>query len=272
MKQMRAADPTAQLATAQRDLARDYGFPSWRRLRAEVRRLTEGRTETDKDRMERLRIGQARPRTEVRIDPKVVDGYVGFYELTPKTIIVVQRDASDLIVRLTGQSFYSIIPESSRKFFYRNRNIQAQISFMVGPDGTATAAILHQNGLEQTSPRIREDRANAIEARREARQAANTPAPGSEAALRRIIEATQQGSPELARMSKPLARAFKEHLPDNIRTVRSWGDLVSIAFEGISRVDDSDVFTVMFSAAHSEWRLTMNDPETIESASFRLAP
>lgn len=116
LKQMRAADPTAQLAMVQRDLARDYGFPSWRRLRAEVRRLTEGRTETDKDRMERLKIGQARPRTEVRIDPKVVDGYVGFYELTPKTIIVVQRDANDLIVRLTGQSFYSIIPESSRKF------------------------------------------------------------------------------------------------------------------------------------------------------------
>lgn len=73
-------------------------------------------------------------------------------------------------------------------------------------------------------------------------------------------------------MSKPLARAFKEQLPDNMRTVRFWGDLVSIAFKGISRVDDSDVFTVMFSAAQSEWRLTMNDPETIESASFRLAP
>ena len=73
-------------------------------------------------------------------------------------------------------------------------------------------------------------------------------------------------------MSKPLARAFREQLPDNLRTVRSWGDLVSVDFKGVSRIDDSDVFTVVFSAAESEWRLTMNGPETIESASFRLAP
>ncbi|WP_156375837.1 DUF3471 domain-containing protein [Methylobacterium sp. Leaf125] len=272
LKQERATDPTAQLATAQRDLARDYGFPSWRRLLAEVRKLTEGLTETGKERMERLRIEQARPRTEVPIDPTVVDGYLGFYELTPTIILVVQRDQNDLIVRLTGQAFCAIVPESRRKFFYRNSTIQAQISFTVGPDGIATAATLHQNGLEQTSPRITGDRANAIEARREARQAANTPAPGSEAALRRIIEATQQGRPELARMSKPLARAFDEQLPDNLRTVRSWGDLVSVDFKGVSRIDDSDVFTVVFSAAESEWRLTMNGPETIESASFRLTP
>jgi hypothetical protein len=54
--------------------------------------------------------------------------------------------------------------------------------------------------------------------------------------------------------------------------VRSWGDLVSVDFKGVSRIDDSDVFTVVFSAAESEWRLIMNGPETIESASFRLTP
>ncbi len=36
LREMRATDPDATLATAQRALARDYGFPSWRRLKAHL--------------------------------------------------------------------------------------------------------------------------------------------------------------------------------------------------------------------------------------------
>jgi hypothetical protein len=37
LKLLRAADPAAKLAEAQREVARDYGFPSWRRLAAQFR-------------------------------------------------------------------------------------------------------------------------------------------------------------------------------------------------------------------------------------------
>ena len=36
LDQMRAADPTARLADAQHELARDYGFASWRALKSHV--------------------------------------------------------------------------------------------------------------------------------------------------------------------------------------------------------------------------------------------
>jgi len=38
LPELRRADPTARLADAQRQIARDHGFPSWRALRAEVER------------------------------------------------------------------------------------------------------------------------------------------------------------------------------------------------------------------------------------------
>jgi len=36
LNELRAADPNAKLADAQRELAREYGFPSWRKLKAHV--------------------------------------------------------------------------------------------------------------------------------------------------------------------------------------------------------------------------------------------
>jgi len=36
LTELRAADPTAKLADAQREIAREYGFPSWRKLKAAV--------------------------------------------------------------------------------------------------------------------------------------------------------------------------------------------------------------------------------------------
>src|SRR5438874_11064071 len=39
LKEMRAANPRAQLAQAQLALARDYGFASWRKLKAHVESL-----------------------------------------------------------------------------------------------------------------------------------------------------------------------------------------------------------------------------------------
>ncbi|MBI4501082.1 MAG: hypothetical protein HY700_07970 [Gemmatimonadetes bacterium] len=38
LREMRRTDPKAQLAAAQRDIAREQGFPSWRALKAELDR------------------------------------------------------------------------------------------------------------------------------------------------------------------------------------------------------------------------------------------
>jgi len=273
LKFLRVIDPSAQLAAAQRDVARGYGFQSWRRLRAEVAMLSRVRaSETAQEKIERLAIDQARPREKVAIDPDALDRYVGFYELNAKTIITVQREGDELIARLTGQMFWSLVPEGQDKFFYKNSNIRAQLCFFGSLTERAASATLHQHGFERTALRVDEERATAVEYLREERRIANKPFYGSEKALRRMIDQNRNGSPDYEMMSKGLAEAFNEQLPDSRRLLNSLGDLISVEFIGVSPVDDSDVYAVRFSEAQTEWRLSMDGSDKIDSASFRVVP
>ncbi|MGU3388719.1 DUF3471 domain-containing protein [Methylobacterium sp. D53M] len=273
LKMLRMSDPTAQLAVAQKEVARQYGFASWRRLRAEVEKLTrQSGAEGPEDKVERLKAEQASPRKAVPVDPTMLDQFVGFYELAPRRIITVDRDEDGLISRLTGQMFFSMLAENPNKFFYRNSHIKAQLSFLRDDCGAVNSVVLHQNGIEQSAPRISRKKAASVERSIEVRKATNEPRSGSEQALRRIIKATLLGNPESDLMSPGLARAFEEQLPDNRRVLKSWGELQSIRFKGVSAADDCDVYDVKFDQAETEWRLSLNDVSRIEIAHFRIVP
>jgi hypothetical protein len=101
--------------------------------------------------MQRLEAQRA-PHVEVAINPQVLDGYVGAYQLTPRLIFTVTRDGNKLFARLTGQQSYELHPYSDRDFFYTI--VAAQLSFVAGADGKASAVILHQRGLDRTAERV----------------------------------------------------------------------------------------------------------------------
>ena len=273
LKTLRVSNPTAQLSAAQKEVAREYGFASWRRLRAEVeQRISQVGAESAADTTERLKAEKALPRKAVFIDPAALDQFAGYYQLDPKRIFTIERDEDGLMSRLTGQSFYSLLSESSTKFFYRNSLIRAQLSFVRDDNGAVTSLVLHQNGIEQSAPRISKEMADSVERSIESRKASNKPQPGSEQALRRIIKATQLGVAESDLMSPNLRRAFEEQIPDNKRVLQKWGELQSIQFKGVSMADDCDVYDVKFDQAETEWRLSLNDTSRIETANFRIVP
>lgn len=91
-------------------------------------------------------------RTAISVDPKVLDGYVGRYQLTPQFIIAVTREQGSLYVQATGQPKFEIFAESPTEFFLKVVN--AQITFVTGSDGHATEMILHQGGADQHLKRI----------------------------------------------------------------------------------------------------------------------
>ncbi|SFE10156.1 DUF3471 domain-containing protein [Methylobacterium sp. 13MFTsu3.1M2] len=273
LKTLRASVPTAKLAAAQRDVARDYGFASWRRLRAEVEKRT-GQTDpgSPADKVRRLKAEQALPRTPVPMDPAELDQFVGFYQFGQNRIFTVERDEDGLMARLSGQMFYSLLPENPTKFFYKNSLIHAQLSFLEDDHGAVTSLVLHQNGLEQTASRISKDQAELIERESEARRAANKPKPGSEEALRRMITATRLGVPEPDFMSEGLINYFTEQSSDNKRALKAWGDVRSIKFIGVSGAGDLDVYRVSFAQAETEWRLRVTDTAMVEDATVRIVP
>jgi beta-lactamase regulating signal transducer with metallopeptidase domain len=90
--------------------------------------------------------------TEITIDPKLLDGYVGTYQLNERMVFTVTRDGDKLFARLTGQQTFQLHPYSDHDFFYTI--VAAQLTFVAGADGKATAVILHQNGRDQTAERV----------------------------------------------------------------------------------------------------------------------
>ena len=81
---------------------------------------------------------------EVTIDPKILDNYVGGYELAPNFILTVTREGDHLFTQATGQEKVEVFPESDHDFFLKV--IDAQITFETDSQGKATGLVLHQAG------------------------------------------------------------------------------------------------------------------------------
>ncbi len=83
-------------------------------------------------------------RTEVSVEPAVLETYVGEYELAPQFVITITRDNDQLLLQATGQPRFPIFAESQTKFFLKA--VEAQITFELDDDHRVTGLVLHQNG------------------------------------------------------------------------------------------------------------------------------
>jgi len=88
---------------------------------------------------------------EVTLDPKVLEGYTGRYDFVPGVSIIVTRQDNRLFAQITGQPSVEVFASGQRDFFYKVVN--AQLTFEPGPDGVATAVVLHQFGRDQRATR-----------------------------------------------------------------------------------------------------------------------
>jgi beta-lactamase regulating signal transducer with metallopeptidase domain len=94
----------------------------------------------------------ARPRTAVAIDPKLLDAYIGRYEASPSNIFTVTRQGDGLFVQFAKQASLPVYPENDHEFFYTI--VPAQITFITDTNGRATELVLHQNGQNVAAPRV----------------------------------------------------------------------------------------------------------------------
>src|SRR5262245_7988066 len=93
-----------------------------------------------------------RERVAIKIDPKILDAYVGQYELNPNFIFTLTREGDSLMTQATGQPKFELFPESETKFFLKV--VDAQVTFVKDDKGAVTHLILHQGG-DQKAQRIK---------------------------------------------------------------------------------------------------------------------
>ncbi|MCH8964106.1 MAG: serine hydrolase [Planctomycetes bacterium] len=91
---------------------------------------------------------------EVAVDAAKLQDYAGTYTLPMGQILTVKVEADRLMVKLSGQSFYPVFPESNDKFFYKV--VEAKLSFMRDKQGKVDRLILHQGGRDQAGKKMAE--------------------------------------------------------------------------------------------------------------------
>ncbi len=82
----------------------------------------------------------------MRVNPAILEQYVGNYEMYPNFILSVTREGGRLWVQATNQPRLGIYPESETKFSYRA--VDARITFVRNKEGKVDKLILHQHGLD----------------------------------------------------------------------------------------------------------------------------
>jgi CubicO group peptidase (beta-lactamase class C family) len=91
-------------------------------------------------------------RKEAKIDPKILDAYVGEYDFKPKVVMTISKRDDGLYAQASGQGRFQILPESETKFF--SKSDELTIAFAKDEKGTVTELVFHQNGRDVKAKRL----------------------------------------------------------------------------------------------------------------------
>jgi CubicO group peptidase (beta-lactamase class C family) len=90
----------------------------------------------------------------IKIDPVLFDKFVGRYESdeSPGFILTYTREGDRFYTQAVGQPRFEMLPESETKFFLKD--LDAQVTFLIDPDGKVTRLIHHQGGRDHPAHRL----------------------------------------------------------------------------------------------------------------------
>jgi CubicO group peptidase (beta-lactamase class C family) len=88
----------------------------------------------------------------ISVSPATLDSYVGRYELSAGLVLVVSKDENGLMIQRSDEPKIEVFPESETRFFVKGSD--AMITFITGPQGSATRLVLQQGGRDIPAPRI----------------------------------------------------------------------------------------------------------------------
>jgi CubicO group peptidase (beta-lactamase class C family) len=208
-------------------------------------------------------------RTAVSVDPKTLAQYVGVYALAPTFNMTITLVNGQLISRATRQGKVPLLAESDTMFF--PKEINAEIEFPKDEKGPASQLILHQNGRDMTGKRLDDVEAKKIidaTAAFDKRFTDQAAAPGSEAAVRRMIGEFQTGTPNYDLMSPGLAEVTRQQLHQLQSMIVGMGTLQSIIFKGVGP-GGADIYQVNFEKGSIDYRIGLGADGKTESANLR---
>ncbi|MDR3699968.1 MAG: serine hydrolase [Candidatus Sulfopaludibacter sp.] len=207
---------------------------------------------------------------EIALDLQTLSRYVGAYQMGSGDgpIMLVTLENNQLFTRLGAQQAIPIFPESKTMFF--PKVVKAEIEFTSDDEkGRPTVLILHQNGRDMPAARLEDAKAKLIMDAAAAfpkRLKDQTPAPGGEAALRKMIVDLGSGKPDYSAVSPGLANG--PQLAQVQSMMSGLGPLQSLVFKGVGP-GGADIYSARFGKGALETRIWLGVDGKIENTNAR---
>jgi CubicO group peptidase (beta-lactamase class C family) len=203
-----------------------------------------------------------------KLDPRSFDAFAGTYQM-PHGTFTFTREGERLLSQATGQGQVEIFPESERVYFAKR--LDTVITFQVDEQGRASAVVLRLGEQDFAGKRLEDAAAKPIadalaivnKSYREQR-----PLPGSEAALRRLIEDLTAGAPDYTRMSPEFATLVRGNLASFQKQLSSFGPISALVFQRVND-DGAAFYHVTWKQAAGDAGILLGPNGTIDGAFFQ---
>jgi hypothetical protein len=107
--------------------------------------------------------------------------------------------------------------------------------------------------------------AQQVESKRAEKLKSQSPSPGNEAALRRLVDGLISGKPDYDEMSPELAKATHDQLPSLRSDMAQLGSVQSIGFVAVGNGGE-DIYIVKHEHFERYWRILLDSKGTISGA------
>jgi len=95
----------------------------------------------------------SKERKEIAVEAKILEKYVGQYQIPPSIVITVTLENGKLLGQLAGQGKFGLLAESETFFF--SKDVNAQITFVKDAQGLVTGLTLSQGGGNTPAQKIK---------------------------------------------------------------------------------------------------------------------
>jgi hypothetical protein len=203
---------------------------------------------------------------EVNVAATTFDRYAGYYDFPPARMMSIYRDGDRFFAQLTGQPPIQIYARSEREFF--SKDVEAQGTIEVGPNGEVTKLVFKQGGREIHAPRM-DSAVATIRAERLAERIRNKIAlPGTAAGLRKHLDGLGIDQPVYDLMTKEIADSVRAGWHTAKARYPQLGQLQSIDFTGVGPVG-ADIYVATYENGKSEWRVHVNEAGQMDILNYR---
>lgn len=204
----------------------------------------------------------------VSVDEAILDRYAGVYQIGDWNVLTVRREGVRLLIDFPSRPSIELRPTSECDFETVDF-AELPITFDRKPDGTVPSLRIRTKGGDQSATRIDNATAEQVKARFATRIKEQKPLPGSEGAVRGLVEGLITGQPDYNAMHPTLAYLARQQMPGLHTTAAYLGAIKSIEYQGVGG-QGWDVFDVHQERGTARVRIILRSDGLITGALFAV--